>query len=93
MAISRRDFARLAVLGVPAAYLERSGFDFKFPLLPGNLDPRKLGEALYKTDTIGSMIRGGPDRGGLRFSPHIYNSMTEVERAVNALRRYMRNGV
>jgi selenocysteine lyase/cysteine desulfurase len=61
--------------------------------LPGNLDPHKLGEALYNTDRIGSMIRGGPDRGGLRFSPHIYNSMGEVERAVNAVRRCMRNGV
>jgi selenocysteine lyase/cysteine desulfurase len=60
--------------------------------LPGNLDPHKLGEALYVTDKIGSMIRGGPDRGGLRLSPHIYNSMTEVERALNALKRHMRNG-
>ena len=61
--------------------------------LPGNLDPNKLGDTLYTKDRIGSMIRGGSDRGGLRLSPHIYNSMTEVEGVLNALKRYMKSGV
>ncbi len=61
--------------------------------LPGSLDPRKLGEALYKNDRIGTMIRGGSDRSGLRLSPHIYNSMGEVERALDGLRRYMKTGL
>lgn len=61
--------------------------------LPGNLDPTKLGAALYTNDRIGSMIRPGSDRSGLRFSPHIYNSMAEVERALSAIRRYMKSGV
>lgn len=61
--------------------------------LPGNLDPNKLGDTLYTKDGIGSMIRGGSDRSGLRFSPHIYNLMTEVERVLNALKRYMKSGV
>jgi selenocysteine lyase/cysteine desulfurase len=61
--------------------------------LPGNLDPNKLGDTLYTKDGIGSMIRGGSDRSGLRFSPHIYNLMTEVERVLNALKRHMKSGV
>lgn len=61
--------------------------------LPGNLDPHKLGEALYKTDRIGTMIRGGSDRSGLRLSPHMYNSMGEVERVLDALRRYVKTGL
>jgi isopenicillin-N epimerase len=61
--------------------------------LPGSLDPDKLGSALYTTDRIGSMIRGGSDRGGLRLSPHIYNSMAEVEQVLKALKRYMKSGV
>jgi selenocysteine lyase/cysteine desulfurase len=37
--------------------------------------------------------RGGTDRGGLRFSPHFYNSMAEVDRTVAAIGRYLRTGV
>ena len=61
--------------------------------LPGSLDPRRLGEALYKTDRIGAMIRGGSDRSGLRLSPHVYNSMGEVKRVLDALRRYVKTGL
>ena len=61
--------------------------------LPGSLDVRRLAQALYTKDKIGCMTRGGSDRGGLRFSPHIYNSMAEVERVVAAIRRYMAAGV
>ncbi len=61
--------------------------------LPGNLNVRNLSGALYTRDRIAGMTRGGADRGGLRFSPHIYNSMAEVERVLNAIKRYMNTGV
>ncbi len=61
--------------------------------LPGNLDVRRLSEALYTRDRIAAMTRGGADRGGLRFSPHIYNTMAEVERVLNATKRYLNSGV
>jgi selenocysteine lyase/cysteine desulfurase len=60
---------------------------------PGNLDVRRLAAALYQNDRIGVATRTGADRPGIRFSPHIYNTMPEVERAVAAVARYMRAGV
>ena len=38
--------------------------------------------ALYQKDRIGCATRGGQDRPGLRFSPHFYNTMADVERTV-----------
>lgn len=60
---------------------------------PGTLDVPRLTEALYRNDRIGCAPRGGSDRPGIRFSPHLYNTMAEVERAVGAIARYMRQGV
>ena len=60
---------------------------------PGSLDIRKLAAALYKNDRIGCATRTGSDRPGIRFSPHFYNTMAEVDRAVSATARYMRQGV
>ena len=60
---------------------------------PGNLDVRKLHQALYEQDRIVCATRGGTDRGGLRFSPHFYNLHVDVERAVAAVRRYMTRGL
>jgi isopenicillin-N epimerase len=60
---------------------------------PGNLDPRKLTLALYEQDRIVCATRAGADRGGVRFSPHFYNSHAEVERVVQALRRYLAAGL
>jgi isopenicillin-N epimerase len=60
---------------------------------PGGLDPQKLMLALYEKDRIVCAIRPGPDRGGLRFSPHFYNSHAEVERAVGAVKRYLATGL
>jgi selenocysteine lyase/cysteine desulfurase len=60
---------------------------------PGDLDPQKLMLALYEKDRIVCAIRPGADRGGLRFSPHFYNSHAEVERAVGAVKRYMTTGL
>ena len=62
-------------------------------LLPGGLDPRKLTLALYEKDRIVCATRAGEDRGGVRFSPHFYNSHAEVERAVGALKRHLATGL
>ena len=61
--------------------------------LPGSLNPQKLGQALYERDKIGTAGRGGADRGGLRASPHFYNTPEEVERLVSAVGRYLKTGV
>jgi isopenicillin-N epimerase len=60
---------------------------------PGPLDLRKLTTALYEKDKIACATRGGSDRGGLRFSPHFYNTPAEVDRVVAAIGKYMKSGV
>ena len=60
---------------------------------PGSLDVAKLSAALYRNDRIGCATRAGADRPGIRFSPHVYNTMAEVDRAVAAIAKYMRQGV
>jgi selenocysteine lyase/cysteine desulfurase len=47
--------------------------------LPG-VDGRGIFEALYRDHNVGCAPTGG-----IRFSPHIYNTMDEVERAVDAI--------
>ncbi len=61
--------------------------------LPGSLNSQKLGQALYERDKIGTAGRGGADRGGLRASPHFYNSPGEVDRLVGAVAKYLKSGV
>src|SRR5262249_29747429 len=61
--------------------------------LPGNLDVRKLSTALYKNDHIGCGTRSGQDRSGLRFSPHFYNTHSDVEKALAAVKKYIATGV
>jgi selenocysteine lyase/cysteine desulfurase len=60
---------------------------------PGSLDVAKLSAALYEKDRIAGAPRMGPDRGGLRFSPHFYNLHSEVDRALAAVQRYLKSGV
>jgi selenocysteine lyase/cysteine desulfurase len=60
---------------------------------PGNLDVRKLHQALYEQDKIACATRGGTDRPGLRFSPHFYNLHADVDRAIAAVRRYVKQGL
>jgi selenocysteine lyase/cysteine desulfurase len=60
---------------------------------PGTLAVSRLAAALYRNDRIGCATRGGADRPGIRFSPHIYNTMAEVDRSVAAIAKYMRQGV
>jgi selenocysteine lyase/cysteine desulfurase len=61
--------------------------------LPGSLNSQRLGQALYEKDKIGTAGRGGQDRGGLRASPHFYNTPEEVDRLVSAVGRYLKTGV
>ena len=70
---------------------ERSGAVVTFR--PGNVDIPKLAAALYRNDRIGCATRTGSDRPGIRLSPHIYNTMAEVDRAVAAVAKYMRQGL
>ena len=69
----------------------RSGAIVTF--MPGSLDIRKLAASLYQNDRIGCATRTGSDRPGIRLSPHFYNTMTEVDRAVGAIGKYMKQGV
>lgn len=61
--------------------------------MPGSLNAQKLGQALYEKDKIGTAGRGGGDRGGLRASPHFYNTPEEIDRLVSAVGRYLKTGV
>ena len=61
--------------------------------LPGALDPSKLASALYEKDRIAVATRGGTDRGGVRVSPHLYNSPAEIERLLASVRKYLNSGV
>jgi isopenicillin-N epimerase len=66
---------------------ERSAAIVSF--LPGPLDVRKLALALYQEHQIVCSTRPGADRGGLRFSPHFYNTHAEIDRALAAVRSYI----
>jgi len=59
----------------------------------GSLNPQRLGQALYEKDKIGTAGRGAGDRGGLRASPHFYNSPEEIDRLVGAVAKYLKTGV
>lgn len=49
-------------------------------------EPRPIFEQLYAEDRIAGAGMGG-DFAGVRFSPHLYNTMDEVERVVSAVAR------
>ena len=61
--------------------------------LPGSLNPANLGQVLYEKDKIGLAGRGQGDRGGLRASPHFYNTPEEIDRLVSAVGRYLKTGI
>jgi selenocysteine lyase/cysteine desulfurase len=60
---------------------------------PGALDPRKLVTALYEKERVVCATGGGANRPGVRFSPHFYNTMDEMDRAVAAVKKYLATGV
>lgn len=60
---------------------------------PATLDRSKLVAALYEQHRIALATGGGAGRAGVRASPHIYNTADEVDRLLNVLGRYARNGL
>ena len=59
---------------------------------PGELQSQQVVAALEE-DGIVAAARGGSDRPGVRFSPHFYNTESDIERAVAAIRGYLRSGL
>ncbi|HJU72767.1 MAG TPA: aminotransferase class V-fold PLP-dependent enzyme [Gemmatimonadaceae bacterium] len=59
----------------------------------GSLDPRRLNAALYEREKIACAPRAGEDRPGIRFSPHFYNPISEIERVISAVKKYLATGV
>ena len=60
---------------------------------PGALDAHKVVSALYEKERIVSAFTGGSDRPGVRLSPHFYNTMDEVDRAIATIRKYLAAGL
>jgi selenocysteine lyase/cysteine desulfurase len=60
---------------------------------PGALDPRRFATALTEKDGVVATVRAGQDRPGLRVSPHLYNTMDEMEKLVAATKKYLASGV
>ena len=52
--------------------------------LPANADARRLFEALYADHNIAGAAMAG-EFTGIRLSPHIYNTMAEVERVIDVI--------
>ncbi len=55
--------------------------------LPG-VDHRELFQGVYETHRIGCAAMGGAFD-GIRLSPHVYNTLDEVDRTVGALAGYV----
>jgi isopenicillin-N epimerase len=60
---------------------------------PGSNDPRRFATALYEKERIACAVSGGSARPGVRFSPHFYNTMEEIDRAIAGVRKHMAAGV
>jgi len=60
---------------------------------PGALDVRKLGAALLAEHRLVCTTRTGQQTPGLRMAPHFFNTMDEIDRAVSAIGKYLKNGV
>jgi isopenicillin-N epimerase len=60
---------------------------------PGALDPRRFAAALGEKHGVVATSRAGQDRPGLRVSPHLYNTMDEMERLIAATKQYLASGV
>ena len=56
-------------------------------------DPRRLLAALRNEHKIVATSRGGTHNPGLRLSPHFYNTMDEMDRAVGAIEKYLKTGM
>ena len=59
---------------------------------PATLEPRRVATALYERHRVACAAAGGTGRPGVRFSPHFYNTLDEMDRAVDAARRVLADG-
>ena len=59
---------------------------------PGDLEPARVLSALEDEGIVAS-ARSGSDRPGIRFAPHFYNMESDVDRALEAIERYMVQGL
>jgi selenocysteine lyase/cysteine desulfurase len=59
---------------------------------PGDLDPARVHSAL-EDDGIIASARNGSDRPGIRFAPHFYNMEADIDRGLEAIERYMAQGL
>ena len=57
---------------------------------PGNLDPRALGNSLTQEKIVVTVRGANGSNPGLRISPHIYNTMDDMDRLVASLARHMK---
>lgn len=56
---------------------------------PAALNPADLVRTLYEKERIACASAGGTARPSVRFSPHFYNTLEEMDRCVAAVRKYM----
>jgi selenocysteine lyase/cysteine desulfurase len=54
---------------------------------PARADARTLVAALYEKERIVGAVTGSPNAVGARFSPHFYNTIDEIDRTIDAVRR------
>lgn len=66
---------------------ELSGGVVKFRLK--NVPTRRAYDTLWEKHRLAIAMTPGGDSEGLRFSPHVYNSMEEIDRAVGAVRELL----
>jgi len=56
---------------------------------PGTLSAARVLDQLEADGLVGA-VRAGADRGGIRFAPHFYNSHADIDKALAAIRRYLK---
>lgn len=56
---------------------------------PAALNPANLVRTLYEKERIACASAGGASRPSVRFSPHFYNTIEEMDRCVAAVRKYV----
>jgi isopenicillin-N epimerase len=59
---------------------------------PGTLEPRRVATELYERHRVACAPAGGSARPGVRFSPHFYNTLEEMDRAIGAVRQIVTRG-
>jgi isopenicillin-N epimerase len=60
---------------------------------PAALDVRRLATVLYERERVVVATAGGQGRLAIRMSPHVYNTIDEMDRAVAAIRKYVASGL